>query len=217
LKIEKISVQKNPFAGLFFRTSNKITICPKNTPPKNLSQIEHVLQTKPVQTLVDDSPLLGIFTCLNDNGVVLSESADRETISQLKKEGLNVLLLKRHAPGTNILCNSRTCMVNPDIPQPEAKKIGDCLDVEIVRQNMGVKTVGMANVVTDKGLLAYNESSDIELKFFEKVFGVNGLVGTTNFGSPFNGLSVIANSKGALVGELTTGVEMQRVYESLEG
>jgi translation initiation factor 6 len=217
LKIEKTGVQNNPFAGLFFKTSNEITLCPKNTPSKNLSQIERVLQTKPLEIFVDQSPLLGIFSCINDTGVVISQLSDRETIALLKKEGLNVFLLKRHVPGTNLLCNNKACLVNPDISEAEAKKIGDCFGVEVIRQNVGVKTVGTANAVTDKGLLAYNEMSDVELKFLEKVLKVRGLAGTTNFGSPFNGLAVVANNKGALVGESTTGVEMQRLFEALEG
>ncbi|HLD62270.1 MAG TPA: hypothetical protein VI875_00220, partial [Candidatus Norongarragalinales archaeon] len=69
----------------------------------------------------------------------------------------------------------------------------------------------------DKGLLAHNETSEIELKYLEKIFSVRGLVGTTNFGQTYNGFSIVANNHGALVGNATTGIEMQRIFEALGG
>ncbi|MFH1056528.1 MAG: translation initiation factor IF-6, partial [Candidatus Micrarchaeota archaeon] len=206
-----------PYVGLFLKTNDYITLLPKNTPEKLARQIEHALQTKPVRLFVNQSHLLGLFTALNDNGCVMQDSAERQDIQLLKKTGLNVSLLKTHSPGINILCNNKAALLNPDIPAFEAKKIGDCLGVEVFRQKTGVKTVGTGNVVTDNGLLAYNETSGVELKYLEKIFQVKGIEGTTNFGSAFNGLGAVANKKGALVGELTTGVETQRVFEALGG
>ena len=130
---------------------------------------------------------------------------------------MNVILLNRYSPGNNILCNNKACLVNPEIPATEAKKIGDCLGVEVFRQKIGIRTSGSANVVTDKGLLAFNETSEVEMKYLEKIFGIKGIVTTTNFGNPFNGFAVVANAKGALVGETSTGVEVQRIFEALSG
>jgi translation initiation factor 6 (eIF-6) len=39
---------------------------------------------------------------------------------------------------------------------------------------------------------------------------------TANTGSPAIGLSAVANSKGIIVGESTTGYELNRMLESLE-
>ena len=91
LKIEKTSVQKNPFLGLFFKTNDEITLCPKNVPLKNEKEIERVLRTKVVQILIEDSPLIGLFAALNDNGLILPDFTDEETVSFLKKEtGFNL-------------------------------------------------------------------------------------------------------------------------------
>jgi len=217
LKIEKTNFYRNPFIGLFLKTNNSITLLPDGTPHKLLQLAESTLETKPVHLLIDQSSLVGIFTALNDNGCVLPEFAEKKETDLLKKQGLNVLLLRNYAPGNNILCNNKACLVNSEIDHDEAKKIGDCLGVEVFRQKTGANTVGAANVVTDKGLLAFNETSEIELKYLEKSFGSKGIVGTTNLGSQYNGISLVANNKGALVGESTTGVEMQRIYEALNG
>lgn len=217
MRIEKTSFYNNPFAGLFIRTNNKITLLPKNAPEKLERQVEKVLHTRPVRIYVDQSPLLGVFAALNDNGCVLQELSEKHEQNVLKGEGLNLCILKNFSPGINILANSKTCLLNPEISAADAKRIGDCLGVEIVRQRAGIKTVGAVNVVTDKGLLAHNETSEIELKYLEKFFGVRGLVGTTNFGQAYNGFSVIANNHGALAGITTTGIEMQRIFEALGG
>ncbi|MEM4254707.1 MAG: translation initiation factor IF-6 [Candidatus Norongarragalinales archaeon] len=217
MRIEKTSFYNNPFAGLFIKTNDAVTLLPKNAPDKLERQVENVLQTKPLRLYVDQSPLLGVFSAMNNNGCVLQDSAEKHEQNLIKKEGLNVHLLKGHSPGNNILANSKACLLNPEIPEKEARKIGDCLGVEVVRQKVGIKTVGATNVVTGKGILAYNETSEVELKYLEKTFGVKGLVGTSNFGQVYNGFSIIANDKGALVGNATTGVEIQRIFEALGG
>jgi len=216
-RIEKTSFFRNPFVGLFLRTNNKTALLPKNAPSKLEAQAERVLHAAVVRLFVDQSHLIGVFTALNDNGCVVQDFPEKQGRELLKKAGLNVCVLKNYSPGSNVLCNNKACLVNPDIPVAEARKIGDCLGVEVFRQKIGVKTVGAANVVTSSGLLAHNETTDVELKYLEKIFGVKGLGGTSNFGQAFNGFGVVANDRGALVGEFTTGVETQRIFEALGG
>jgi len=53
------------------------------------------------------------------------------------------------------------------------------------------------------------------LKKIEDVLKVEGDIGTVSFGSPFVGASLLANSRGFLVSEQTTGPELQRIDEAL--
>ena len=41
------------------------------------------------------------------------------------------------------------------------------------------------------------------------------MIGTVNHGSPVIGSGLIANSKGAIIGNQTTGIEMGRIEEAL--
>ncbi|RLF51129.1 MAG: translation initiation factor IF-6, partial [Thermoplasmata archaeon] len=41
------------------------------------------------------------------------------------------------------------------------------------------------------------------------------MVGTVNHGAPLIGSGIIANSHGAIIGSLTTGIEMNRIEEAL--
>ena len=73
----------------------------------------------------------------------------------------------------------------------------------------------MAAVVTNKGLLCHPKTSEEEIRFLEKVFKVPVMIGTINHGSPVIGSGLVANTKGAIIGDLTTGIEMGRIEEAL--
>ena len=78
-----------------------------------------------------------------------------------------------------------------------------------------LKTVGMAAVVTNKGLLCHPKVTQEEKHQLEKVFDVPAMIGTVNHGTPLIGSGLVANTKGAIIGNLTTGVEMGRIEEAL--
>jgi len=133
-----------------------------------------------------------------------------------KKAGLNVCsLASPHAPGNTILCNDNAALASPAIPKKEAKRAADALGVEVLQQSFGgLASFAATSAVTNRGLLTYNDLTEAELKHLEKLFKVHAVIGTTNFGVPYNSLSVVANSRGALAGDKCTGFEMQRVFEA---
>jgi len=214
--IARLSLHKNPFLGLFFKANEEFLLCPKNAPAKTIDAACEALEVEPVKLFVSQSPLVGVLSAINSFGVVLPDFAEKPERELLKKKGLNVFCLQSFAPGNNVLANDKAALVSPRVPPSDAKKISDCLGVEVFQYCVaGFATVGSLNVVTNKGVFACNEASDAELKELEKTFGAAAGKGTANLGSPCNGLCMAANSKGAVVGELTTGFEIQRIYEAL--
>jgi translation initiation factor 6 len=109
--------------------------------------------------------------------------------------------------------------LHPTISKAQERKISDALGVEAMAHDTlsKISTVGAINVVTNRGLLAFNEMPQVELKKLERIFKVRGNVGTCNMGVPFVGMGVVANSKGALVGDASSGFEVSRIYEALFG
>jgi translation initiation factor 6 len=217
LRIAKSSIHKNSFIGLFLKTNDELTLAPHGLPKKNAAQVRETLGTRAVHVLIDQSPLVGLLTAMNSSGVVLPCYSEKSVAAALKNEGLNVLALREpFAPGNLVACNDRAALVSPLIHKDEAKRIGDALGVEVHQQALaGSPVVGATCVATNNGVLAFNEASEIELKFLAKIFGCKAVGGTTNFGSVCNALGVVANDRGALVGEATTGFEVQRVFEAL--
>jgi translation initiation factor 6 len=107
-------------------------------------------------------------------------------------------------------------LVHPDIRDTSLKQIGEALDAPVSRGTIaGLKTVGMAAVVTNKGCLCHPKVTDVEKQQLESVFDVEVMIGTVNHGFPLIGSGLVANSHGAVIGNLTTGVEMNRIEEAL--
>ncbi|VVB67841.1 Translation initiation factor 6 [Candidatus Norongarragalina meridionalis] len=220
MKIEKTSIQRNPFLGIYLRASEKLALAPKTLPQRVDEQLHSVLGVEHVVRLfINESPILGVLCAINSKGCAIPHSSDDEERAILKKAGLNVCVVAGPiSPGNAILANDRAALVSPLFSKADARKIGDHFGVEVFQQSLaGIATVGASSVVTNAGILAYNETSETELKFLEKIFGVTGGIGSCNGGVPFNSIGIVANSRGALVGESTTGYEVQRIYEALSG
>lgn len=217
---DKAVIEGNQFIGLFARSSDRLTIVPRSASQKFVEKCRSVLKTEVMSVSVSASNLVGIFSAMNSNGIVLSSIAYRDEAREIKEWGLglNVAVLhgKLTAVGNIVLANDKAAVVNPSLGKADAKSIEDCLGVEVVKRRIaGYPTPGCAGVVTNKGLLLHGETSDEELHELEEIFGVKGGVGTANMGVPFIGLCMIANSHGYIVGEGTSGFEMAQIDEAL--
>ena len=121
-----------------------------------------------------------------------------------------------NASGNDIPVNDFGALVRPDVKEKTIKDIKGVLQVPVHQGTIAsLKTVGMAAVVTNKGLLCHPKVTEDEKKKLEKLFQVPVMIGTVNHGSPLIGSGLIANSKGAIIGDMTTGIEMGRIEEAL--
>jgi translation initiation factor 6 len=68
---------------------------------------------------------------------------------------------------------------------------------------------------TNNGVLVHPKTSEDELSELDELFNVTVEVGTINYGSPFVGASLLANTKGYVAGRDTTGIELGRIEEAL--
>ncbi len=218
MRITKAFFEKNPFIGLFLRASDRILLVPRNAPRRLADAAAETLAPgEVIRLFVNQSHLIGVYAVMNSNGCVLPESAEKEEVGLVKKAGLNVSFLSDRfsAVGNNVLANDRAAVVNPEMSRRECRLVGDCLGVEVFQFRVGgFSTVGSINVATNNGLLAYTGASEKELKRMEECLGVRGVRGSANMGVPFNALGVVANSRGAVVGGLTTGFETNLIHEA---
>src|SRR3989338_3339070 len=128
--IKKSHYYKNPFVGLFLKTNDRHTLIPKKAPATLVSGVSS-LQTDAVELLINQSPLLGLFSVLNSTGCILHQEAENEEKRILKKLGYNVYVMKNSlAPGNMLLANDHACYLSPQVPKKELAAIGECLGVE---------------------------------------------------------------------------------------
>ncbi|MBI3116857.1 MAG: translation initiation factor 6, partial [Thaumarchaeota archaeon] len=68
----------------------------------------------------------------------------------------------------------------------------------------------------NSGVAVYPNLSDEEIERVGRVFGVEAYPTSVNGGVPFVSSGLVANSRNALVGDLTTGPELQFLTRALK-
>jgi len=215
---ELLDFNDNPNVGVYCRANDSVAFLQKQLLKKVKKKISDALDVKLVEMSIADSTIIGSLVALNSNGAVVTSVVDKETFTTIKEQGLNFHIVKDviNAAGNDILVNDYGGLIHPDIKDYSLKKIEKALNVPIQKGTIAaMKTVGMAAVVTNKGCLCHPKVTDDEKKVLEKVFDVEVMIGTVNHGDPMIGSGLVANSKGAIIGNRTTGIEMGRIEEAL--
>lgn len=215
---ELLDFNENPNVGVFCRTNNDIAFIQKGLTKKVKKKINAALDVDLVELNIADASIIGSLLALNSKGAVITDFATKDTIKIIKDQGLDICIIsdKINAAGNDILVNDNGALTHPNLKDKTIKEIKKTLKVPVSKGTIGsLKTVGMAAVVTDKGLLCHPKTSNEEKIQLEKLFGVNAMIGTINHGVPLIGSGLVANSKGAVIGNLTTGIEMGRIEEAL--
>jgi translation initiation factor 6 len=213
----KLDINGNPFIGVYCHANEEFALVPRETPKKVQSKIEECLDVEIIKTTVAKSSIIGVLTCSNSHGIVVTNFAEEKELGPLIDK-YNVLFIPDvlNAVGNNILVNDKFALVHPDFEKETKSEIADVLDVEVLGGKIAkVKTVGAAAYVTNKGLLCHPHTSKKELESLEEKFGVSAEIGTANYGTALVGACMIANSKGAVVGLSTTPIEIGRIEEAL--
>ncbi|MEW6749312.1 MAG: translation initiation factor IF-6 [Candidatus Micrarchaeota archaeon] len=208
----------NPWLGMFIKTNDEVTLLPIDSMQKVEDMLRERLQTTTIKTNVGDCNLLGMYTAMNSNGVVLPNVARDEEAALLKKAGLNVHICrdKHNANGNNLAVNDKGGIANPYMDPAEVKAVGDALGVEMVPLKIaGFSTVGSACIATNNGFLAHYKASEEDLAAIKDALKVDGNKGTVNTGTGFVAFGAVANSKGYVAGESTTAFELGRLEEAL--
>jgi translation initiation factor 6 len=219
-EIEAISVFGNPNVGVYIFANDDFAIVPPGLKEQTLKKIERALRVRIVEAKVADSTLIGLFVSGNNHAVIVPSIIKEYELEKLKKEvdlPVKVVHSKLTAMGNIILCNDKFALLHPDMKrwlEEVSKTLGVPAETGTIAH---VPTVGSVAVINDKGGIVHPDASDEELDELEKKFQVRLDVGTVNYGVPYVKTGLVANNKGAVVGELTTGVEMARIVQALSG
>jgi len=204
-----------PHIGVFSRVLDDIAVIPPSAPAGFRDAISELLGVEIVATTIQESEIIGSLLTGNSKGLVVSGMATDEEVSSLR-EYREVLLLENtmNAAGNIILANDTFAVVHPDMPARMSKEIGDFLGVPVTPLTLGgIKTVGMAGVATNRGVLVNPRCSRAEIEKMEEISGVPVGTGSVNSGTGLVGTGLLANSKGYAAGLETTGFELGRIED----
>jgi translation initiation factor 6 len=209
---------ENPNVGIYCRTNESVAFLQHSLPKKTKRIIANVLGVKVLELCIADSTIIGSLLTCNSSGAIVTAFANKETFHMIEQQGLRVFPIEDviNAAGNDILANDHGALVHPDLKTATVKKICDTLGVPVHKGTIAsLGTVGMAAVVTNKGCLCHPKTTEEERHQLEKVFDVDVMIGTVNHGFSMIGSGLVANSKGAIIGNMTTGIEMGRIEEAL--
>ena len=201
----------NPWIGMFIKGNDDYTVIPIDSLEKLEDKVKDNLKTEVIKAALGQSNLIGVYSAMNSNGIVLPNVTVDSEAEVFRKLGLNVYVSKdtRNAHGNNISVNDTGGIINPRIPKSERKRMEEVFGVELVPTTIaGYYTVGSSCISTDKGFLTHFKTSPDEIKMLEDFLKVKGELGTVNTGSGFVSYGVVANSKGYVAGEQTTPFEL---------
>jgi translation initiation factor 6 len=208
--------------GVYSLATEKIVIIPPQIPRHKAERVGKWLKTDVVQTMIGKSVLIGALACANSNGMLLPHFVREEEIETLqnscgKNFNLTIMETRRTAYGNMVLTNDKGAIVDPRLKAKDIKIISDTLDVEVVPGEIaGLPYVGSLATATNNGILTHPLIKEEERKLIEEVMKTPVDVGTINCGVPYVGTGLIANTKAAVAGFLTTGPEMFIIGQVLD-
>jgi len=206
--------------GLFAVPTEEICLIPPQLKPRQKRLIEDVLDVEIVPTTLAGSILLAPMAVGNSNGILLSNMVLEEEVEAVKRAAgdLNIGVVegKYTAIGNLVLANDRAALASSILPKRALKKVEDVLGVEVVVGRVADRSyVGSLATITNIGGLVFAEISEEEEKRLSEIFKVDVMPGTVNNGIRFVRSGIIANSKGAIVGSMTTGPELMTISRAL--
>jgi len=212
-----LKIAGSSLLGVFARCTEKVVIVPQEVGEADRLALEDGLKVEAVRALVGIGSVLGSLVAANSNGFVVTHHAGNEVLKALREYGRVARLPARiNAAGNVILVNDSAALVHPGLSSRACEAVEQTLGVKVEKGTIGgLKTVGMAGVATNKGLLLHPRVSEEEIAVLERLFELPVDVGTVNLGSPLVGSGVLANSRGYFAGEDTSGPELGRIEDAL--
>ncbi|MCC7553693.1 MAG: translation initiation factor IF-6 [Methanobacteriaceae archaeon] len=216
--LKRLDIVGNPNLGVFILVTEDVAIVPFNLADDKINQIKEVLEVDIIKSSISGSNLIGSLAIANSKGIIVSPYTFDREIKVLVDYGLNVAKLpdKYSAVGNIVAVNDVGGIASPFISSESIEVIEDTLDIDVKNSSIiGKDIIGSLITVTNNGFLIDKNASPKELEYAKEIFAVEGNVGTVGRGISFVGACCIANTKGAIVAENSTGPEMARIEEAL--
>ena len=213
-------IEGSEFIGAFASPTDRRIFVGKNITNSNKRVISDTLNAEIIDMTIGGSNLIGIFMRGNSKGMILSNLITENEMRILKDANLNMNISILDSPlnaiGNNIIANDKIAFINDEYDDKSFAIIEKTLGVKAIRSDIGgFKTVGANNILTNKGAVLNNRCTEMERMDFERLTNFKPTISTANMGSLGIGVSVIANDKGVLIGNNTTGFELDRIIDGL--
>ena len=122
VKVETTNLYSSELLSVFAKMNNKYCILPNFADSKEIEKIEKEIKVKIIKT----EQAIGNLIELNDTGALISKTAQKNILEELKKEKLRVHqmnIAKTDAIGSAILTTNKAFVVSPNATKEEIEQI----------------------------------------------------------------------------------------------
>jgi len=218
MQVLKINFNGNPNIGLYGLATDKYCLVGHDVSSSTITRMKEILRVPVHKCYMAGTELIGALCVANSEILLVPEIIREEELHELDKLKIKyaVLKTKMTALGNNILLKEDVAMISPNFGSDIIEQLKN-LKINAQKGSIAKSiTTGSCAVIGRGGGIAHRDASDYEIKKMEKIFNVELDIGTVNLGNPYLGSGIIANSKGLLVGDLTSGYEILRIESSLK-
>jgi len=207
--------------GVYSLATEKMAIVPPQMSKVKAERLEECLKVEVIRTTIGESVLVGALASGNSRGVVLPHYVTEKEVDTIKSAApdINIAIMetRRTAYGNMVLANDKGAIADRRVKEKDLSSISDALGVEVVLGEIaGLPYVGSLATATNKGVLVHPLLKEEEQRLLKEVLKVPVDVGTINCGIPYVGMGLIANSRGAAAGFVTTGPELFIIGQALD-
>lgn len=209
----------SPNIGLYCFCTENLAVVPLGITAKKMSKFSQALGAEIFSTNIGGCRLLGALITGNSNGILLPQLVEEYEVQAIRSHldvNVQVIRERRNALGNMILANDSGAVADVRLSRATLEAISDVLGVEVVTgEILGLPCIGAFAATTNRGVLAHPSIRMDEKRKIQEVLKVPVETGTINGGVPYVKMGVMANSKGAVVGSITTGPEMMAITRTL--
>ena len=215
--VRQLDIGGNPYLGVRCAASDNLCMAPMDATEADVRAIGEALGVEVVRTTVGGTNLVGTMLALNSRGAVVGDIATESELRALRgRREVLVLEGRLNCAGNLILANDSHALLHPRIGKEVGERIAQTLGVVVERGDIaGMGVVGSVATATNKGVLVHPKATKDELERLRAFFCMPVDIGTLNYGSPMIGACTAANSRGAVTGTPSTGIELGRLEDAL--
>lgn len=207
----------SPNVGVYGFCNETTCLVPFDFPPRKTQRFHETLNVDVLECSVGGSHVIGALVSGNSQGILVPRTIRDYELKMIRKSvNLKVEILKEKwtAIGNLILANDYGAVVDPRVPDSTVERISNTLKVEAVKGEIfGLPFVGSLAVATNKGIIAHPKIREAEKENIEETLKVPVEPGTINGGTPYPKSGLLANSYGAIAGNLTSGPELMTISQ----
>jgi translation initiation factor 6 len=207
-----VDLYRSPNIGIFLKANDKAVLVPKGIAGTKSERLASDLDVVACPTSVGGTRLIGPLVAMNNKGVLASRMIEDYEMDEIASTtGLEVTRFESRytAVGNLVAANDHGAVVSPVLEPHAVKQVEDVLGIKTITMTIAdYIQVGAMIVATDSGAAMSPRADEKEAEEVAKVLKVEVSASSVNGGIPYPASGVVANTKNAVVGYLTTGPEL---------